>query len=179
MIGRNPGDNLDLCNIDTIHTISKNGLIMQGSIGYIIDTYSTNGYVNMVPVNVSTFGDKMVNSYGSSFDLNKYDGSITVAPFKDDLKSICVIENSNDYFLALSTDNPSETYLKNIGNYPTINGKVSRFWMQHRDSVINKLYCQTYSNQLIKSGFVHNFNFNLIVSKLNNAYTFFDKPLIP
>jgi hypothetical protein len=178
MIGRNPGDNIDLCNINTTHSINKSGLDMQASIDYIIDTYSSNGYVNMIPVNVSTFGDKMVDSYGTSFNLNKYDGTNTVAPYKDDLKSVCVIENNNDYFLALSTDNPSTSYLKNIGNYPTIDGKVSRFWMQHRDSTINKLYCQTYSTQLIKSGFIHNFNFKLIISKLNNAYTIFDKPLI-
>lgn len=171
MQGKNSLDSVFLANILTSHLIDKDGVKFNGTIEWIEQTFSSDGYVNMLPINIATFGTKMLDSFGNSYDLTKTDGSSTIFPKKDDLISLCVIDDNDDFFLGIDYNGSNETFLKNIGNYPTFaNGMISRFWIQHRDASINKFYAQTYFNQTINDNETHHFNFSLLVANLKNAY---------
>jgi hypothetical protein len=179
MQGKNPSDSVYLANIVTSHFFDKSGLHFNGTIEYTQETTSTNGYVNMIPVNIATFGSNMIDSKGYMYNLTKTDGSNTISPFKDNLNSMCVLDVDNENIIfAMNTNGSDRTYLKNKTNYKTFpNGMTSRFWLQHRDSTLNKFYCQTYSVDTIPVGFIHHINFNMIIAESKKSYTQFKQQL--
>ncbi len=171
MQAKNPTDSIYLANILTSHLINKNGIVFNGTIEFTEPTYSTNGYVCMLPINTATFGTKLLDGFGNSYDILLSDGSDTISPHKDNLISLGVIDNNEDYFLGVDYLGSDETFLKGIGNYKTFtNGMSSRFWVQHRDANLNKFYAQTYSAQTIPDNFTHHFNFRMMIGNLKNAY---------
>ncbi len=171
MQAKNPTDSIYLANILTSHLINKNGIVFNGTIEFTEPTYSTNGYVCMLPINTATFGTKLLDGFGNSYNILLADNSDTISPQKDNLISLGVIDNNEDYFLGVDYLGSDETFLKGIGNYKTFtNGMISRFWVQHRDAALNKFYAQTYTAQTIPDNFTHHFNFRMMIGNMKNAY---------
>jgi hypothetical protein len=178
MLGRNNVDAIDLVDIKSSLIFLHNSITWNCTIEFLQDTKVSSGYVNMIPVNRATFGDLLIDSRGNAYNLNIIDNSSTAFPFRDNLESLCVIDSASDVFLGVYFDGNSDSFLKNVTQYPAINGIETRFWVQHRDATINKFYAQTYDDQTVLAGFVHQFQGSIFMGKINNAYELFKKPIV-
>jgi hypothetical protein len=178
MIGKNTLDDEDLMDVKTFLVFNSKNVELNCYFKTITDVYCVFGYVNMIPINIQTFGTLMVDSRMNSYDLSLTSG-LTYAPYKENLKSVAVIDDNSDYFLAATFNGNLDTFLKNRTNYRVFSGGfVSRFWMEHRDATLNKFYPQTYSDDTINPDFIHQTQMTLSVGNLANAFDLFKKPIV-
>ena len=103
---------------------------------------------------------------------------IVKLPYKDNLKSIAVIDSISDEFLAVTFNGNLDTFLKDRTNYRSFSGFETRFWLEHRNANLNKLYPQTYSSEVIPQGFIHQTQMTISMGSLNNAFYLFKKPIL-
>ena len=178
MIGKNTLDDVDLIDVKTFLVFNAKNVELNCCFEFLENTDIGVGYVNMIPILISSFGTLFIDSRMNAYDISLTSGQ-TYSPFRDNLKSVALIDENSDYFLAATFNGNLDTFLKNRTNYRVFSGGFeSRFWMQHRDATLNKFYPQTYINEIIDAGFIHQTQMTLSVGNLANAFDLFKKPIV-
>ena len=126
------------------------------------------GYVNMLPVS-SAFGKKMLTSYGNKYTTTATDGSRTMLTEKDLANSYVFINDSptNNIAVAMTMQRQKQTMRVGKEGRPG----VAPIWIEHRSTVMQKLYPMPFSNAEMSAGEVYSFGGSYLMAKVENVNT--------
>jgi hypothetical protein len=165
--GFNFNDNAqDLISVESYIDINFNLRQTKHKITVLQDIYATSAYIPMFPFSTSQF-DNFVTSQKNEYATVKTDGSITE-----------LTEGRNFYWGYATNKSGSADLKKNIFGIRLkmspdpygSDGLTKYVWMQHRDTVLQKLYIQIAAAETIPTGTEYNFTADYIVNRIPDAY---------
>lgn len=126
------------------------------------------GYVNMLPVS-GTFAKKMLTSYGNKYPTTATDGSRTNLTEKDLANSYVFINDSptNNIAVAMTMQRQKQTMRVGKEGRPG----VAPIWIEHRSTVMQKLYPMPFSKAEMSAGEVYSFGGSYLMAKVEGVNT--------
>lgn len=149
----------------TVHMVfNSNGRVdINTTFTATLDLTINYGYVNMLPVS-SSFGKKMLTSYGSEYPTTATDGTRTNLTEKDLANSYVFINDSptNNIAVAMTMQRPKLTMRVGKSGRPNL----APVWIEHRSAEMQKLYPMPFSNAEMNAGEVYGFGGSYMVASV-------------